>query len=131
MVKRTAAAQTQPTVWPPPAPIGYNLTKRAMDVVIAGIVLAGASPLWLLIAAAIRLSSPGPALFKRPVAGKDGRVFTYYKFRSMRVGDDSRHQEWLREFVKADKPYARTKGQPIYKAVNDPRVASPPAGLSR
>jgi lipopolysaccharide/colanic/teichoic acid biosynthesis glycosyltransferase len=40
-----------------------------MDVVIASIVLAGASPLWLLIAAAIRLSSPGPALFRRPVAG--------------------------------------------------------------
>jgi lipopolysaccharide/colanic/teichoic acid biosynthesis glycosyltransferase len=90
-------------------------------VFACGALLLGA-PLWLAIAAAIRLTSPGQVLYRGPVVGLNGRVFTYYKFRSMRAGDDSHHRQWLRDFVRTDKPFLDTEGRPVYKAVNDPRV---------
>lgn len=108
--------------WPAAAHRGYEATKRVLDLIIASAVLGLGCPVWLAIAATIRLSSPGPALFTRPVAGKDGHIFTYYKFRTMRAGDDSHHREWLRRFVLEDLPYEQTDGRPVYKAIDDPRV---------
>jgi lipopolysaccharide/colanic/teichoic acid biosynthesis glycosyltransferase len=89
-----------------------------LDLVLASAVLVVLSPLWLIIAAAIRLSSPGPALFAGTVLGRDGRPFTYYKFRTMRAGDDSHHRGWLREFVMHDVPYNGAD----FKVRDDPRV---------
>jgi lipopolysaccharide/colanic/teichoic acid biosynthesis glycosyltransferase len=80
------------------------------------------SPVWLAIAIGIRATSEGPALFRAPVVGEGCRTFTYFKFRSMVSGDDSHHREWLREFVRTDKPFVDAEGNPVYKAVNDPRV---------
>ena len=57
--------------------------KRLLDVAVSLLVLAGLSPLWVLIAAAIKLESRGPILFRQDRVGKDGRTFTMYKFRSM------------------------------------------------
>jgi lipopolysaccharide/colanic/teichoic acid biosynthesis glycosyltransferase len=108
--------------WPPPASPLYEPGKRALDVVVASLALALGSPIWLAFGAAIRLTSAGPALFRREVAGRDGEVFTYYKFRTMRQGDDSHHREWLKEFVRNDRPYSTTAGQPAFKVVADPRV---------
>ncbi len=106
----------------PGAQAWYPAVKRALDLVVAGAVLVIGAPLWLAVAAAIRLTSPGPALYRGPVVGLDGHVFTYYKFRSMRPGDDSHHREWLRDFVRADRPFLDTEGEPVYKAVNDNRI---------
>jgi lipopolysaccharide/colanic/teichoic acid biosynthesis glycosyltransferase len=78
------------------------------------------SPAWIVIAAVIRATSPGPALFTRMVVGKDGRTFTYYKFRTMREGDDMHHRQWLREFVIRDSAYA----DGAYKVRNDPRITA-------
>jgi exopolysaccharide biosynthesis polyprenyl glycosylphosphotransferase len=58
--------------------------KHALDRVLAGIMLIVFSPLILAAALAVRLSSPGPALFRQRRVGRDGRVFDFYKFRSMR-----------------------------------------------
>ncbi len=58
--------------------------KRAFDVVAAIALLLLAGPLMLLIAAAIKLESPGPALFAQERVGQHGWTFTLYKFRSMR-----------------------------------------------
>jgi Bacterial sugar transferase len=57
--------------------------KRVLDVAVSlgGLVLL--SPLFLTVAVAIRLDSPGPILFRQKRVGADGRVFTFYKFRSM------------------------------------------------
>lgn len=62
--------------------------KRTMDVVLAGIALVILAPWMLLIAVAIRSTSPGPALFRQGRSGYQGRTFTILKFRSMTVMED-------------------------------------------
>ncbi len=59
------------------------LVKRSIDVVLAAAALVLLLPFMLLIAAAIRLSSPGPAIFRQERCGLNGRRFVFYKFRSM------------------------------------------------
>src|SRR5262245_32597930 len=59
--------------------------KRAMDLAIAIPVLAFAGPLLILIYALLKILDPGPALFTQLRVGKDGRTFTVFKFRTMRV----------------------------------------------
>lgn len=62
--------------------------KRASDLVIASLILVMIAPLMLLIALAIKLESPGPAIFKQRRYGLDGQEIIVYKFRSMRVTED-------------------------------------------
>ncbi|MBK6941093.1 MAG: TIGR03013 family PEP-CTERM/XrtA system glycosyltransferase [Planctomycetes bacterium] len=61
------------------------LFKRGLDVVLALVGIVIAAPLALLTALAVKLDSRGPVLFSQPRVGKDGRIFTLYKFRSMRT----------------------------------------------
>jgi sugar transferase (PEP-CTERM system associated) len=58
--------------------------KRTLDVLAAGMGLVLALPVMVVIAAAVRLSSPGPALYHQARVGLQGRIFTVHKFRSMR-----------------------------------------------
>ncbi|MEA2214463.1 MAG: hypothetical protein QOK19_24 [Solirubrobacteraceae bacterium] len=58
--------------------------KHALDRVLAALLLIVFSPVLVLTAFAVKLSSPGPAFFKQRRVGRDGRVFDFYKFRSMR-----------------------------------------------
>ncbi len=62
-----------------PIPAG----KRALDIVLAGAGLIGSSPLWLLLAATIKLEDGGPVFYSQERVGEGGRVFRAYKFRSM------------------------------------------------
>jgi undecaprenyl phosphate N,N'-diacetylbacillosamine 1-phosphate transferase len=80
--------------------------KRAIDVVVSFVALAVLSPLLLLIALAVRLTSPGPALFRQRRLGKDGVPFTLYKFRSMFVNS----------------PDIRNPDGSTFNAKDDPRV---------
>src|SRR5580692_1412050 len=59
--------------------------KHALDRVLALALLIVFSPVLVLAAIAVRLSSPGPAFFRQRRVGRDGKVFDFYKFRSMRV----------------------------------------------
>jgi exopolysaccharide biosynthesis polyprenyl glycosylphosphotransferase len=59
--------------------------KHAIDRVLALTLLIAFSPVIVLAAIAVRLSSPGPAFFRQRRVGRDGKVFDFYKFRSMRV----------------------------------------------
>ncbi|MBI2505767.1 MAG: sugar transferase [Candidatus Latescibacteria bacterium] len=59
--------------------------KRLVDVAVAMGLLAGLAPLWILVALAIKLESRGPVFFGQERVGKEGRIFTMYKFRSMVV----------------------------------------------
>jgi exopolysaccharide biosynthesis polyprenyl glycosylphosphotransferase len=62
-------------------------SKRAFDVVAAALLIALLSPLLLIIALGIILTSPGPAIFKQTRVGQYHRLFTIYKFRTMFVND--------------------------------------------
>jgi sugar transferase (PEP-CTERM system associated) len=59
-------------------------SKRALDVMLAGIAVIVAAPLMALVALAVKLTSHGPALYDQQRVGQHGRLFTIYKFRSMR-----------------------------------------------
>ena len=61
-----------------------SVTKRLLDVVVAGVALVVTLPLMGVIALAIRMTSAGPALYHQHRVGQHGRVFTVHKFRSMR-----------------------------------------------
>ncbi len=68
---------------------GVNaMVKRVSDVVLATLILILISPLLAAIALGVKLTSPGPALFKQRRYGLDGREVIVYKFRSMRVAED-------------------------------------------
>ncbi len=57
--------------------------KRALDIALAGAGLIGSSPLWLLLAAIIKLEDGGPVFYSQERVGEGGRAFRAYKFRSM------------------------------------------------
>jgi len=65
-----------------------GLIKRLSDIVIALLILIMISPLMLAIAMAVKMESPGPALFKQRRYGLDGKEIIVYKFRSMTVCED-------------------------------------------
>lgn len=65
-----------------------TLLKRAFDLFVSGLLLVVLSPVLVGIVLAIRLGSRGPALFRQERAGRDGRPFTFYKFRTMRLDVD-------------------------------------------
>jgi putative colanic acid biosynthesis UDP-glucose lipid carrier transferase len=65
-----------------------GLVKRVEDVVLSTLILALISPLMLAIAAGVKLTSPGPVLFKQRRYGLDGQEIVVYKFRSMTVCED-------------------------------------------
>jgi putative colanic acid biosynthesis UDP-glucose lipid carrier transferase len=68
---------------------GINgLVKRASDIVLSIIILLLISPLLLAIAIGVKMSSPGPALFRQRRYGLDGKEIVVYKFRSMTVQED-------------------------------------------
>lgn len=87
--------------------------KRLFDVVVSLVALAFASPLLLVTAAFIKLTSKGPVFFKQERCGKNGRRFTLYKFRSMVVDAEARLEE-----LKA----LNEMSGPVFKIKNDPRL---------
>lgn len=68
--------------------MGLAFVKRAIDVVGSLVLIVLTSPVMLVAAVGTRLSSPGPVIFKQERVGRGRRVFTMYKFRSMRVNDE-------------------------------------------
>jgi Undecaprenyl-phosphate glucose phosphotransferase len=73
----------------PAESLDYALLKRVFDICFSAAVLVLASPLLALIAALIRITSPGPALFAQERVGLNGKSFRMYKFRSMGVSPAS------------------------------------------
>jgi len=89
--------------------------KRIADIIASLVVLILFAPVLLVIALAIRLSSPGPVFFKDKRQGLQGRPFNCLKFRSMLVGAD-KMQDKLRALNQADGPQ--------FKMANDPRLST-------
>jgi sugar transferase (PEP-CTERM system associated) len=71
--------------------------KRGIDVVFAAGGMLAAAPLMLLTALAVRLDSAGPVLYRQERVGENGRLFTLYKFRSMRTDAETGTPVWARE----------------------------------
>ncbi len=97
--------------------------KRLMDIAGATVAVVVFSPLFLLIAVAVKLSSKGPVLFRQPRIGQYGQRFTFLKFRSMYVNNSADiHKEYVRKLIagKADQ-----KGRDgVFKITDDPRVTA-------
>ena len=93
----------------------YWYVKRFLDFLIAAIGLIMLAPVLLIIGMLIRLESRGPAIFKQERVGKDGKIFTFYKFRSMYTDcDETVHQRFVQQVM---------SGQiNISKLQNDPRI---------
>jgi undecaprenyl-phosphate galactose phosphotransferase/putative colanic acid biosynthesis UDP-glucose lipid carrier transferase len=72
----------------PPLTVAERVCKRALDLSVATLALACLMPLMPLIALAIRIESPGPAIFRQRRNGFNGREFVIYKFRTMTVMED-------------------------------------------
>ncbi len=71
-----------------------SFVKRGFDVVCALLGLVVLSPLLLLVAAGVKLSSPGPVIYRQERVGRNRRVFTMYKFRSMAAGEEADETSW-------------------------------------
>jgi lipopolysaccharide/colanic/teichoic acid biosynthesis glycosyltransferase len=102
-----------------------HLVKRAMDVAGSILALILFSPLFAVIAVAIKLSSKGPILFRQERVGQNGVPFTFLKFRSMQcVNDQGVHQKYVKQFIagKINAAQAGNKQNVVYKIQNDPRV---------
>jgi lipopolysaccharide/colanic/teichoic acid biosynthesis glycosyltransferase len=70
----------------------------------------------------VRLTSPGPALFRQERLGRDRRPFTMLKLRTMSVGnDDQIHRDYVTNLLSDDEPQA-CEGNGLFKLDNDPRV---------
>jgi len=88
------------------------LVKRGLDFILALAALVVFSPLLLVLAILVKLTSPGPVLFSQTRCGLGGRRFTLYKFRSMRADADLLREE-LAALNEVDGP--------VFKIRNDPR----------
>ncbi|VVE02648.1 lipopolysaccharide biosynthesis-like protein [Pandoraea terrae] len=84
-----------------PAGDQYFVLKEVFDRVFAGAVLAAIAPLMMVIALAVKLSSPGPVFFRQWRKGIDGRTFQIYKFRTMVVHEEAAGQ--LTQAVQGDR----------------------------
>ncbi len=98
------------------APDDYRLViKRAIDIVGAVVGLVVLAPLMLVVAAAIKLTSPGPIVYAQARCGLNKRPFRMFKFRSM-VADAERLQASLEERNEARGPVFKIKNDPAYDA---------------
>ncbi|HKR49836.1 MAG TPA: sugar transferase [Pseudonocardiaceae bacterium] len=101
-----------PARWEPVA-------RRAVDLTVVSIALLVLVIPMLLVALAIRLGTPGPALYRQQRIGRGGRPFTMYKFRTMRVGgSDAQHRELIARELRGE----NTSVGGSWKIDCDPRV---------
>lgn len=101
------------------------LVKRAMDIAGSMVALVAFSPLMAGIAAAVKLTSKGPVLFRQKRVGQYGRWFTFLKFRSMRCDTDPRvHEEFIKKFIAGGAGDGDGQDKPVFKLQKDPRLTS-------
>jgi lipopolysaccharide/colanic/teichoic acid biosynthesis glycosyltransferase len=114
----TMAELTRTVAHPRPA---SSLARRTLDVSVAGTVLLLMVPVIALAAIAVRLSSPGPVLFRQRRLGRHMEPFTVLKFRTMRADADSAlHRDYVRSLIGTQPPEDAPDN--LYKLVIDPRV---------
>jgi lipopolysaccharide/colanic/teichoic acid biosynthesis glycosyltransferase len=101
------------------------LVKRIMDLVGSAFALTILSPLFLLLALAIKCTSRGPVLFRQERLGQFGVPFVFLKFRSMYVSNSPAiHRDFVRSFIAGNQPNgsAAASQKRCFKITNDPRI---------
>jgi len=99
-----------------------RLIKRTFDTFAAIVSLTLLSPLLLVIAIVIKLDSPGPVFYRQPRVGENGRLFTMFKFRSMKTGNDaSIHKQHIAKLIQENISVDQHGGKSL-KLENDPRI---------
>ena len=105
------------------------IVKRTLDIIgsIGAMILF--SPFFLFIPLCIKLTSKGPILFKQERIGQFGKKFTFLKFRSMYINNDSKiHQNYVKKLILEQSSYdaeGSSKGKVgVYKIKDDPRITS-------
>jgi lipopolysaccharide/colanic/teichoic acid biosynthesis glycosyltransferase len=93
---------------------GSNFFKRFMDILLAVLALTIGSPIFLVTALLVKITSPGPIIFSQVRVGKYGRHFKFYKFRSMYIDAEARKAELLKHNESGDGV--------IFKMKHDPRI---------
>jgi len=96
--------------------------KRALDIVGSSAFLIAFSPVFLFVAALVKLTSKGPVFFRQQRVGHGGRPFMMLKFRTMRVNADHRiHQQYVESFIQPS-ALSESGKRAVFKIVHDPRV---------
>jgi lipopolysaccharide/colanic/teichoic acid biosynthesis glycosyltransferase len=107
-----ASAENQTSFFRYPLPIW----KRTMDITGALFGLIILSPLMLIVIALIKIVSPGPAFFKQKRVGYMGKIFTMWKFRTMKVNADAKaHQQYLAELISSAAYKNKNSAKPMTK----------------
>ena len=102
--------------------VTYNRIRYALDALFALPLLTILSPVFGIIAAAIKINSKGPVFYKANAIGKNGQNFKMFKFRSMKVNnDDNLHKQFVTKLIKGEIGKDGNGGQPL-KIINDPRI---------
>lgn len=95
------------------------VAKRSVDIVFALGALGLGAPVFLLLALLVKMSSPGPVLFRQIRLGKDGKPFHFYKFRSMHHNNNEAvHRNFAENFING----GNGSGERVFKMVDDPRI---------
>jgi exopolysaccharide biosynthesis polyprenyl glycosylphosphotransferase len=107
---------------------GPFFAKRIIDIIGSIVGLTLFAPFFLVIPLLIKLTSRGPVFFRQERMGLYGKKFTFLKFRTMQVNNDSCvHQEYVKKLIagEAESNEGGTScGKPVYKITNDNRVTS-------
>jgi lipopolysaccharide/colanic/teichoic acid biosynthesis glycosyltransferase len=102
--------------------LARNAAKRALDVAGSTAFLIAFSPVFLAVAALVKLTSKGPIFFRQQRVGAAGRPFLMIKFRTMRVNADHLiHQQYMEQFIQS-RDRAGSGTNVVFKIVDDPRV---------
>lgn len=102
----------------------YNKVKHFVDALISLPVFLVFVPFFIVMGFVIKMNSKGPVFYRARAIGKNGKEFTMYKFRSMRVEDGSSiHKEYVTKLIKGEISYEGKKDQ-VFKITEDPRITS-------
>lgn len=99
--------------------------KRMMDILGSSLALAFFSPIFLIIAIAVKLTSDGPIFFRQRRVGQYGNPFVFLKFRSMYTNNDAEvHKQYVKRLIagKADKHPSNGNPEGVYKLTKDSRI---------
>lgn len=95
-----------------------NAIKRMCDIFAALFAIILLTPLWITVAAMVRLNDGGPAFFTQERVGLNGEPFTMFKFRTMRVDAE----ELNASLMEANEAHSSAGNSIVFKMANDPRI---------